>query len=106
MRNRQRAGGGAQEQDLTPKVASASVAVIAAVLALLVAGCDPEAPSPEGQLLDVLDSDHDGWLSRAEFEHCAYPGTRFVDFDEDGDDRVDHRELRALLETVSPVLPR
>ncbi len=106
MRNRRRAGTGTPGNDLTRRLKPARFLATTGLFAVVLAGCAPEAPSPEALLLEVLDTDHDGWLSQAEFERLAHPDTRFAEIDTDQDRRVDQGELRVLLETQSPVLPR
>ncbi len=80
------------------------LAAAAMVAALFLALRDPPLayPTTTAQLMEVLDPNGDGQLTRAEYELLAPKGGSFALLDQDDDQRLDAREIELLLLTVSP----
>lgn len=56
----------------------------------------PSAPAPKEQpapLFDALDTNHDGYLTKAEAKRSAEVTARFGELDSDHDGRIDAREF-------------
>jgi hypothetical protein len=59
-------------------------------------------PQTTAILMQVLDPDHDGSISQAEYEALTSGGGSFALLDQDRDQRLSQREVELLLLTVNP----
>lgn len=81
-----------------------ALAGVAMVSAVVLALRDPPLryPHTTTTLMQTLDSDQDGQLSRAEYEALTLGGGSFVLLDQDQNQRLDASEVELLLLTANP----